>query len=132
MKALKLTTLLLAVVMVLGSTSCKYEEGPAISLLTKKARITGEWTIEKTIEPDGTIDTDHDLVYTFEKDNTGKISSSSFTGDIQFSWELIDNKEKIQISIDGFDTQAETILKLKNKEMWVKDSDNYQTHFQKK
>lgn len=41
MKVLKLTTLLLLLTMVFGATSCKYEEGPSISLRSKKARVAG-------------------------------------------------------------------------------------------
>jgi hypothetical protein len=133
MKTLKLTTVFLAVALVFGSTSCKYEEGPALSLRTKKARIAGEWTIEKFVDADGTVDNDGgDLVYTFEKDGTGKISSSSLTNDIVFKWELIDSKEKIKVEIDGFSSEESTILRLTNKEMWIKDSDNDETHFQAK
>ena len=53
MRTLKLTTLLLALTLVFGSTSCKYEDGPSLSLRTKKARLAGEWIIEKTVNKDG-------------------------------------------------------------------------------
>jgi hypothetical protein len=139
MKTLKLTTLFLAAALVFGSTSCKYEEGPALSLRTKKARIAGEWTIEKFVDADGTVDNDGgDAVYTFEKDGTGKVSftttigSSTTTSNIDFKWELIDSKEKIKVEIDGFSAEESTILRLTNKEMWIKDSDNDETHFQAK
>ncbi|MEN8839301.1 MAG: hypothetical protein ABF238_02205 [Flavobacteriales bacterium] len=139
MKTLKLTTLLLAVALVFGSTSCKYEEGPALSLRTKKARVAGEWTIEKIIYADGTEDTDNgDVVYNFEKDGTGKVTftttigSTTTTSDIDFKWEFTDSKEKIKVDIDGLGTEESTILRLTNKEMWIKDSDNDQTHFKSK
>ena len=53
MKTLKLTTLLLALALIFGSTSCKYEDGPGISLRSKTARVAGEWEVNKTIETDG-------------------------------------------------------------------------------
>ena len=131
MKTIKLTTLILAAALVFGSTSCKYEEGPGLSLRTKTARVAGEWTIEKIIYADGTEDTDNDgTTYSFDKDGTGKISFTG--GSIDFNWELVDSKEKIKIDIDGLGSTNETILRLTNKEMWVKDSDNVQTHFKSK
>lgn len=134
MKTLKITTLFLALAMVFGSTSCKYEEGPALSLRTKKARVAGEWEIEKTIESDGTEDTDSDgITYTFEKDGTGKAESSEagFTFSFDFTWEFTDSKKKMKMTFDG-DSEESTILRLTNKEMWLKDTDGYQIHFKAK
>ncbi|MEN8787228.1 MAG: hypothetical protein ABF264_07970 [Flavobacteriales bacterium] len=131
MKTIKLTTLILAAALVFGSTSCKYEEGPGLSLRTKTARVAGEWTIEKIIYADGTEDTDNfDYTYSFDKDGTGKINFSGSS--VDFNWDLVDSKEKIKIDIDGFGSSTETILRLTNKEMWLKDSDNDQTHLKSK
>lgn len=139
MKTLRLTTLLLGLALVFGSTSCKYEEGPALSLRTKKARVAGEWTIEKYIDSDGTEDTDTgDNTYVFEKDGTGNakfsftIGGTTSTNDVDFKWEFTDSKKKIKIEFDGLDPEEGTILRLTNKEMWIKDSDNDQTHFKAK
>ncbi|HNF72960.1 MAG TPA: hypothetical protein PLP34_11115, partial [Chitinophagaceae bacterium] len=42
-----ITLLVLALLMMSGMTACrKYEEGPNISLRTKKARITNNWKYE--------------------------------------------------------------------------------------
>ena len=139
MKTLKLTTLLLALTLVFGSTSCKYEEGPALSLRTKKARVAGEWMVEKSIDADGTVDNDGgDEVYNFDKDGTGKITFTTTIGgttsssDINFKWEFTDSKKKIKIDIDGFDAEESTILRLTNKEMWIEDVDKDQVHFKTK
>lgn len=137
MKTLKLTTLLLAAALVFGSTSCKYEEGPAISLRSKKARVVGEWEIEKTIEEDGEIDTDWEgFEIKFDDDGTG-VQSYTFTlGGVtststdNFSWEFSDSKKNIKITDEDGDVVESKILKLKNDEMWIEDlEDGYKTYF---
>lgn len=134
MKTLKLTTLLLAVALVFGSTSCKYEEGPALSLRTKKARIAGEWNIEKYVDANGneTPETDSPVI-TFEKDGKGEVSYTFLgtTTTIPFEWEFTDSKKKLKIDIDG-SSDEEEILRLTNEEMWTVDTDGEETHYKAK
>ncbi|MGB1039551.1 MAG: hypothetical protein ACPGVD_01610 [Flavobacteriales bacterium] len=139
MKTLKLSTLLLAVALVFGASSCKYEEGPALSLRTKKARVAGEWEIEKTISKDGKEDTDWDgWLVTFEKDGTGKssatytIGGTTTTSSNTFKWEFTDSKEKIKTTDEDGEVAEVTILKLKNKEMWVKNENDTQINYKAK
>lgn len=142
MKTLKLTTLLLALAMVFGFTSCKYEEGPAISLRTKKARVAGDWYVNEVIDSDGSGETypnDRSDVYTFEKDgNAINIYSYSSGGstiyDIEtFEWKFTDSKKKMRWTFDDGSFETFEILKLKNNEMWLKHSDgsdSYEVHFE--
>ena len=139
MKTLKLTTLLLAVALVFGSTSCKYEDGPGLSLRTKKARVAGDWVIEKTIDEDGDVDTDWDgFDINFDKDGTGKSSytytfgGTTTTSTNTFKWEFTNSKKNIQITDEDGDVTESTILRLTNDEMWIKDKDGYQTNFKAK
>ena len=139
MKTLKITTLFLAAALTFGSTSCKYEEGPGISLRTKKARVAGEWIIEKSIESDGTVDTEWDgFEVNFDKDGTGKTSITyslggvSITDEATFKWEFSDSKKKLKVTDEDGEVDESTILRLTNDEMWVKDADNYQTNFKSK
>ena len=95
MKTLKLTTLLLALALIFGFTSCKYEDGPGISLRSKTARVAGEWIIEKTIDSDGdetTFTADESPVYKFEKDGTMEASWTFLgtTSTTKYTWELTD------------------------------------------
>src|SRR5690554_7735049 len=64
-------------------TACnKYEEGPKFSLLTKKARISGTWKLEKTIDADGTVQYHNDTErMTIEKDGTVKLTEDGFSID---------------------------------------------------
>ena len=140
MKTLKLTTLLLALTLVFGSTSCKYEEGPGISLRSKKARVDGEWFINETIYSDGSGDTytnDGTDIYTFEKDGSVKNKYSYDDGlggtinDVaNFEWEFTDSKKKMKFIYEDGSFDTFEILKLKNKEMWIKDTDGDEVHFE--
>jgi hypothetical protein len=133
----KFAVLLLAVALIGTSlSSCgKYEEGPAFSLLTKKARLTGVWDEKEEVDSDGTVYTDNSSA-TIEFTKSGSYilsdpgSSLSLTGE----WEFTSNKEKLRVSYEFGGTQIEefTILRLTNKELWVKDNDNYQYRYEKK
>ena len=139
MKTLRLTTLLLGLALVFGSTSCKYEEGPALSLRTKKARLAGEWEIEKTIDKDGKEETDWEgFTTTFDKDGTG-VAKATFTfggttttSENKFNWEFTDGKKKLKTTDEDNDSETVEILRLTNKEFWVKDENNTQINYKAK
>ncbi|MDH4472535.1 MAG: hypothetical protein QE487_07985 [Fluviicola sp.] len=128
MKTLKL----LGFVAILGATilstpSCgKYEEGPGFSLLTKKSRLVGDWDLKETVYGSlTTADTDDDIL-TFEKDGTVKATDGSTT--ISGTWEFTSDKEKVRTTYEIFGTPVSadfTILRLKSKELWLQDDDNY-------
>ena|SRR6218665_353353 len=129
---MKNVKMLLAVVMLgtatVGLSSCgKYEEGPGMSLLTKKMRITGEWDLKETVEPDGDVDADNSSDYvTFDKDGTWTYTSGSVSQ--KGEWAFSSGKEKLKVSypFGGVTVNSEsTIIRLTNKEMWLKDGDGY-------
>jgi hypothetical protein len=116
---MKFKFLTLALVVVLSTTtvltSCgKYDEGPSFTLLTKKMRITGEWTLialdDDEVDPaDG-----FESKLLFEGDGTFT-QSTNFNGVVSEdvgTWEF--NSDKTALLIN--ETEA-TIIKLKNKEM---------------
>lgn len=124
---------LLVAVALLGTasltvTSCgKYEEGPGFTLLTKKARLTGEWDPKEYVDGDsGATQTDSDDDYiTIEKDGTYKYTSgsTSMTG----TWDFSSDKEKLKVSYMIGSTEysdESTILRLTNKELWLKDPES--------
>jgi hypothetical protein len=114
--------------------SCgKYEDGPALSIRSKKARVAGDWMIEKYLE-DGVDKTSDYRAFiasetvTNEKDGT---YTSSYTATSTFggatdtdngTWEFISDKEQIKTLSSASGSEADTmqILRLTNKEMWVK------------
>lgn len=135
MKTIKILSLvLLAMTFVLGSCS-KYEEGPAFSLRTKKARLAGEWKADKYIDSNGNEENaNDDGTIEFTKDNTFIVKSGNFstTG----TWEFTKDKEYLETEFtytSGGVTVTETneskILRLKNDELWLEDEDGDQTHY---
>jgi hypothetical protein len=132
---LSLTALFIAATLV---SSCKYEEGPAISLCTKKARVANDWKYEKiTVNgEDVTALVGSTTVITFDKDGSWKQVTDGVTDD-EGTWEFSSSKDELIITHkDDPDLNATwTILKLKQKSMWVsytEDTDKWEAHFEPK
>jgi len=111
----------------------KYEEGPSFSLASKKARVAGEWVVDKVIV-DGTEQTLDDvtksMVSTLEKDGTGSMSMTilGVTVTTELEWKFNDDKTKLLTRTKNATTgewsewdEGSEILKLKSKEIWLKD-----------
>ncbi|MFL5752160.1 MAG: lipocalin-like domain-containing protein [Bacteroidia bacterium] len=122
--------MLLIITIGLTSVSCnKYEDGPKLSLRTKKARLSGDWKIEKVLY-NGTDVTSSSVAflgsnYELDLEKDGKLKESgngfSYTG----TWKLGEDKDDVEFKYDnnpGSATGEESyrILKLKNKELWLK------------
>ncbi len=109
----------------MGSTGCKkYEEGPTISFIPKKERISNDWRFDKVMN-NGVDYTSmyKDFIYKMKNDGTYELVSGSTTYE-KGTWELVSNKEKIRKKADKSSTYSEVkILKLKEKEMWLLDDD---------
>ena len=109
----------------MGVSSCgKYEDGPGFSLLSKIARVVGDWEV-KSIGAD-VYGTDYSVNMSFEKSgdllvtssnsNQGSSQSYSYAG----SWDFASDKEQLSMNIDG-DIQLFEIKRLTNNEMWLDD-----------
>lgn len=117
----------------LAFTSCgKYEEGPAFSLRSKKARVAGDWKIKEYVVNGTTTPADEDdanTTITFEKDGKGEYSWPAYSytenyggyeftidipaGSSTFEWEFGDKKESLKITstethVDPVTGQTET------------------------
>lgn len=126
MKSIRSITLaVLIAVATIGITGCKkYEEGPAFSLRSKKARVVGKWKVEKAWDNGTDITSTYDaLNYRLEfKENGDLVLSRTVAGITVTStqkWEFSSDKEKI-IIIDGSTRYENQITRLKNKEFWIK------------
>jgi uncharacterized protein (TIGR03066 family) len=100
--------------------SCgKYEEGPAFSLRTKKARLVGKWKFEgQVVEPESAEwEFDKEGVFTYSHQSLGEVISSKGT------WRFSSNKEAIEIHVLDSHFEFE-ILRLTQKELWIIDEDN--------
>ena len=111
-------------------TGCKkYEDGPALTLLTKKMRVTGDWKIEQVLVNNVdqtsafTSFAGANYMVSIKKDGTYTISGNWTDNG---TWKFSDDKsEFITLSSQTGSTEDhETILKLKNKEFWLKSTDS--------
>jgi hypothetical protein len=125
-KALLATT---AIISLLAVSSCgKYEEGPGVSLLTKKARLTGVWDVKEYVSGSTTVTDNSDDTFEIIKDGTYKYTSGSTS--TEGTWEFTGDKEKLKTtySYTVFGTtyteaNEVTIIRLTNTELWTKDAD---------
>lgn len=139
MKKRIILTLTIALVSMFTITSCKkYEEGPGLSLRSKTARLAEDWVIEKYIY-NGEDRTEEakalfgpDFSFTIKDGGTYTIN-----GDFsdEGKWELIENKEVLQLTPKDGEIIKYTILKLKNEELWLRyaeDGDVEDVHYMPK
>ncbi len=95
----------------------KYENGPALSLKSKKARVTNEWIIEKATDITENKDITSDYageIWDFRKDG-----SFFKNGELKGTWDFYNDKEAVIITKSDGDSDIFRILKLKEKEMWL-------------
>ncbi|HLW29681.1 MAG TPA: glycoside hydrolase family 43 C-terminal domain-containing protein [Brumimicrobium sp.] len=121
---IKLFVSILTLVFVLSACN-KYEEGPKFSLLTKKARITGTWELEKTVSSNGTVEYNNDEGdIVINKDGSYVLTVNGFG--VSGDWKFVKDKEYISVTVTILgNTKVDEfqILRLKNKELWLKDSE---------
>ena len=112
---------LLGIVFVVASCG-KYDDGPGLTLLTKKMRLTGTWDATRIDYASGnslTIDP-NTVTLTFQKDGTYSGSYAGFgeTG----TWEFNSDKTKITTTVNGNSNTTDAIDRLSNKELWFKNT----------
>jgi len=121
-------------------TGCKkYDEGPTMSLASKKGRVVGQWQLEQVlyngiaqpVDPDWANET-----MEYKKDNTWTYTNPS--GSMSGTWDFGDKKETIisTFTFSGISSSdTTTIIRLKSKEFWTKDvsgTDTYEYHYKAK
>ena len=127
----KLSVRFIFISLLLGiiSSSCsKYEDGPFVSVYSKKMRIAGWWSI-KAVEINGINDTTNynGTWFLFGNDGDGKFEMDYI--DYPLEWEFNDTKEQLRFRVDFTETGMPewseddwvTILKLTNTDMWWKE-----------
>ena len=111
-------------------TGCgKYEDGPNMSLLTKKQRLTGDWEFDKLMDGGvNMISNGLQIEMDFDKDGDFEISSSfsytdyygytySNSSIVKGEWEFSSDKEEIELDFDDGSYQEIEITRLTNKEL---------------
>lgn len=113
-----------------GLTACnKYEDGPKLSLRSKKERVANTWVIEKAIR-NGNDVTDEYEIYTLttSKDGDAKLNATivfggfTYTTNTNGTWEFSSNKEKLIFDYENDDADnTYQILRLKEDELWIRE-----------
>ncbi|MBR9859171.1 lipocalin family protein [bacterium] len=123
----KINILILCVAFVFAS--CKYEEGPAISLSTKKDRVANTWNVyEATNDGEDVTDSyDQFTLMTAEDGDASLVATYTF-GDITYqyetdgTWEFDNNKENLVLDFEDDDAdRTYMILRLTEDEMWLRE-----------
>lgn len=134
-KFFSITILTLAVGLSGMLSSCKYEEGPFLSLKSRTERVSNTWQVESATDVDGNDKTsDYDGI-TWTLDTEGNFTVNGDLAGIPYSysgnWEFSDSDANIRITYSytvlgvsfSVDDESE-ILKLKEEEVWIKDLDD--------
>lgn len=111
-------------------SSCKkYDDGPAISLRSKKERISNDWRIDKAFDNGNDVTNSFDQYeVSFSKEGSANLTAHySFFGiDYDYTtsgtWDLENKNEKIRVDYETDAADATYfILRLKEKELRVRE-----------
>lgn len=127
MKRTVIILFILAISAILFSSCGKYEDGPALSLRTKKARLKGTWDLSelrndgtlinfKSISvPDFPLSISASLKFIFAKDETGefKIAVAGMPMGINGTtkWEFTSKKENLKLKVESLDESIMALLR---------------------
>ncbi len=113
----KIFSVLLLASLIVNAGCKKYEEGPAISLRSKKARLTGQWKIDKATDLEDGSDITADFageIWEFTKDEEYKENAN-----LKGIWNFSDDKEELIITKINGNSKLYKILKLKENDLWL-------------
>jgi len=120
--------ILVAIAFAMVLPSCgKYEEGPALSLRSKTARLVNEWKVDQYFIAAVDVTAQYqlqntDLVMNIKENGEIVNTYTNNTGDpVTYSstWEFTSDKSGIIITTAGT-SRTHDILRLKNDELWLK------------
>lgn len=120
-------------------SSCgKYEDGPKISLASKKSRLVNTWKLVQETENGVVLNlSGYSVVTDIKKDGsyTTTYTYGIFSGTDVGTWQFSSDKESLIMTSNGSSTASTaTILRLKSKELWTKQvngTDTYEDHYEK-
>ena len=128
-----------AIILLATVVGCKkYEEGPLVSLRSKKERVANNWRVGQALDNGKDVTENyHQFDYDISKDGKVSLTASYTLLDVDVSytttgvWAFLNNNEKISFDIDGNHHNIDyTILKLEEKEMWLTEDDGtLEMHF---
>jgi hypothetical protein len=122
MKNLIKATLIVAILTLVLPGCKKFEDGPAFSLRTVKARVTGTWHIDNV--SDNGVDATaayQAFISSWVIDKSGSYTINEIFGNETGTWKLGEDKDDILFTKSGSSTvDSYRILRCKNKELWLR------------
>lgn len=106
----------------LALSSCKkYDEGPSLSLLSKKQRLTGKWELASFFLNGNEITITNKTDININKNGT--FSTSMLIGTNTFSnngnWAFSDDHEMLLLTYSAQSTESWKIMRLSNKQLFI-------------
>jgi hypothetical protein len=124
--------ILLFLTLIFGLLACsKYDEGPALTFLSKKSRLSNHWELETATANDEPWSPFYPLKeMIIEKDNTQTCIFRTLNVPLELSgkWEFVRQKEQFELQFDNGFTQRFRILKLKEDELKLSITSNDTTY----
>ncbi|HTF03578.1 MAG TPA: lipocalin family protein [Bacteroidia bacterium] len=132
--------LLIALPILIFASCNKYEEGPMMSLRTKTMRLSNNWQMSSAYQNGVDKTSEFNVVFAgyqldIRKDNTYTLQfSPGSTGTItdNGTWEWNGDKTHVVFTNSDGESQDYTILRLKEKELWMRfhddNNDEWEVH----
>lgn len=128
MKKIIRTVVIASLAVAAFSCDKKYEDGPAVSVMSRKERVANYWKIQKAIENGEDISEDYDqydLYLTKNGDATLTANYSygtfTFSSTTNGSWTLQNDDTELEVDFENNDAdETYQILKLEEKELWLR------------
>lgn len=121
---------LTGIVSIIALGSCKkYEDGPAISLKSKKERVANTWRIEQAFRNGEDVTSDYDEYTLFtQKDGDAELAALysfgafSYEYETQGTWDFESNNEIIAFDYQDNDADVKyQILRLEEDALWLRE-----------
>jgi hypothetical protein len=119
----------LSLITAITFASCKkYEEGPVISLRSKKERVANTWQIEVAYNDGEDVTEEYDeYTVKFTKDGDAELAALYSWGGFSYeyetngTWSFMNNSEELEVDYEDDDAdEVYQILKLEEDELWLR------------
>lgn len=127
MKKLINFTLMIAVCTIISLSGCKkYEDGPGLSVSSKKSRVTADWQFKKVLY-NSVDETSAFFDFTWEMKKDGQFNMVS-NGNIDHGkWDFALDKEALDFRYDDGTIERYNIKRLTAKDLWMELIDSGDT-----
>lgn len=125
MKKILIITTLIAF---MAAGCSKYDEGPAVSFIPKKARLANYWKVDKAYDDGKDVTSSYDQYsLNLNKDHTASLTAKynygpfTYEGTTKGVWSFENKKEDLKLDFESDDADATyQILRLSSDELWLR------------